>query len=225
MIAALLRRPPRTCRSRQLTLSIQLPADEPLRVRRLPVEDSVPGARPFELAGELGPEALLDRVRPRRRSSRRGRSPCAWNAGDGGKVRSSRRRSAYSAAFLWSLKRKDTVPSARFESGQAEAYTGRMRGVAGDPPCSRHGPDYDWLGGMSMTGGAPASCGRSPRRAGRRGSRTPGPANKREDELERRSPGRCRRRRPSCSRSSGGMLPLVDEPLAAPRAASARAAA
>ena len=43
-------------RSRQLTLALSVPADEPLRVRRLPVEDAVPGPRPFELAGKLRPE-------------------------------------------------------------------------------------------------------------------------------------------------------------------------
>ena len=37
---------------------VQLSADEPFRVRRLPVEDLVPRPRPFELAGELGPEAF-----------------------------------------------------------------------------------------------------------------------------------------------------------------------
>ena len=37
---------------------VQLSADEPLRVRRLPVEHLVPRPRPFELAGELCPEAF-----------------------------------------------------------------------------------------------------------------------------------------------------------------------
>src|SRR5262249_52411312 len=31
-------------------------ADEPLGVRRLPVEDPIPGPRPFELRGKAGPE-------------------------------------------------------------------------------------------------------------------------------------------------------------------------
>src|SRR5206468_6519540 len=37
---------------------VQRAADEPFRVRRLPVEHAIPLARPFELAGEAGPERL-----------------------------------------------------------------------------------------------------------------------------------------------------------------------
>src|SRR6188472_4031054 len=55
---------------------------------------------------------------------------CAVKAGAGVKVRSSLRRSEYSAAFCWVTKRKHTVPSASFQSGQAGAYAGRKIGVS-----------------------------------------------------------------------------------------------
>src|SRR3977135_1391491 len=37
---------------------VQLSADEPLRMRRLPVEDGRPGTRPLELTGQARPERL-----------------------------------------------------------------------------------------------------------------------------------------------------------------------
>ena len=61
---------------------VQLAADEPLRMRRLPVEHACPRARPFELAGTASPRTLRDRDRLRRRRCRRGRR----------RVRESRRR-------------------------------------------------------------------------------------------------------------------------------------
>src|SRR6185436_2532028 len=54
---------------------------------------------------------------------------CAVKAGAGVKVRSSRRRSEYSAAFCWVTNRKHTVPSASFQSGQARAHAGGKIGV------------------------------------------------------------------------------------------------
>src|SRR5262249_12073232 len=42
---------------------VQLAADEPLRVRRGPLEDLVPGLDPLELAGEFRPEAFGGFVR------------------------------------------------------------------------------------------------------------------------------------------------------------------
>ena len=42
---------------------IELAADEPLRVGRLPLENLVPGPHPLQLAGEAGPEALEVRLR------------------------------------------------------------------------------------------------------------------------------------------------------------------
>src|SRR5262245_29604057 len=56
---------------------------------------------------------------------------CVVNAGDGVNVRSSLRRSEYSAAFCWVTNRKHTVPSASFQSGQAGAYAGGKIGVSG----------------------------------------------------------------------------------------------
>src|SRR5436190_1726884 len=56
---------------------------------------------------------------------------CAVKAGTGVKVRSSLRRSEYSAAFSWVTNRKHTVPSASFQSGQAGAYEGGKVGVSG----------------------------------------------------------------------------------------------
>src|SRR4029078_1622164 len=37
---------------------VQLAADEPFRVRRLPLEDAGPGLEPFQLPGERRPECL-----------------------------------------------------------------------------------------------------------------------------------------------------------------------
>jgi len=44
---------------------VELAADEPFRVRRLPFEDARPRRDPFELAREAGPERFGVGIRPR----------------------------------------------------------------------------------------------------------------------------------------------------------------
>ena len=56
--------PASTCRSTQLYGDVELPADEPLRERRLPVQDRVPLRGPGQPLGLIGPERQPIRVRP-----------------------------------------------------------------------------------------------------------------------------------------------------------------
>src|SRR5688572_5719854 len=63
---------------------------------------------------------------------------CALNAGAGVKLRSSLRRSEYSAAFCWVTRRKHTVPSLRFQRGQTGPDAGRKIGIAYGPVAQEH---------------------------------------------------------------------------------------
>ena len=130
MIAALLRRAPAHVAVEAVDAGVQLAADEPFRVRRLPVEHACPTGATIRARRRTSPRTLQDRVRPRHRSFRRVTCAGRRNAGGGGNVRSSLRRSAYSAVFCWSAHgRKDSVPS-----------PGRWRGTECCAPNASCGP-------------------------------------------------------------------------------------
>ena len=71
MSAALLRRGPRTWRSRQLTLALIWPPTNHFACGGCQSSTRVPGPRPFELARPASPRTPRDRARPPRRCRRR----------------------------------------------------------------------------------------------------------------------------------------------------------
>ena len=75
MIAALLRRGPRTWRSTQLTLALSVPPTNHFACGGFQSSTLRPRREPLELLGEARPEAPRDRARRARRRPRRGRSP------------------------------------------------------------------------------------------------------------------------------------------------------
>ena len=103
---------------------VERAADEPLRVRRLPLEHLRPGREPLELARRSRPRSLRDRARrARRRLRRRHVRLRRETRPDGGKRRSSCSRSESSAGAFGSAMSvdQDTWQAGRTSGGQSEA--------------------------------------------------------------------------------------------------------
>ena len=182
MIAALLRRGPRTWRSRQLTLALSLPPTNHFACGGCPLEHRVPRPHPLELLREAGPEGLGIGGRARV---------------DLGVVRRARRRGTAAAAGSARSSLQERVDARGTSGRRCVAACGRSRRLA--LLRAAHG--------AARAGWSGASCSpRSGRGAGRAAqSAADRVARYRRTDLARRHLDRRRRRHPS--RASAGRAP------------------
>ena len=188
---------------------VELAADEPLRVRRLPVEHPVPRAATIRARRRSRPRTLPDRVRPRRRCDRRvtlRRAPrrramverCGLLEGD----RRIRRR--FVGHVIVGSDNVHPRPDP-----ECVTATERLGRIALNAQCGPESVPPDVHASDSLGAGragdvracrwpgrrgpaAESASGRSASRAGRRGSRTPTPATRTRTEAEDQPDGRFR---------------------------------